>query len=151
MSMPARTLKQVVFPLIVLGVLAAAYMSRAKPARAPLPGMFAASPTLDEALSRSEREHKPVFVFVTADWCGPCQAYKGGALSDDRVSSLVTEAMIPVYIDVDRHAAMTEKLGRMGLKVAGVPTTALIEGGKITRSFSGGVGADALLRWLKAS
>lgn len=136
---------------MVLGVLAVAYMARAKPAKAPMPEVFAAGVRLDDALARSEREGKPVFVFVTADWCGPCQVYKRGALSDDRVTSLIQNSMIPVYVDVDRDTGMTDRLGRMGLRIKGVPTTALVEGGTITRSFAGGVSADALLSWMKGS
>ncbi len=151
MSMPARTLKQVVFPLIVLGLLGAAYMARAKPGKAGIPEAFAAGVTLDDALARSERDGTPVFVFVTADWCGPCQVYKRGALSDARVLAALGASTIPVYVDVDRNTPMVERLGRMGLQIKGVPTTVLVEGGRITRTFSGGVSAEELLRWLKGA
>lgn len=151
MTSNARTLKQVVFPLIVLVALGGMYLARAKPAKAQTPGMFAAGTTLDDALARSEREGKPVFVFVTADWCGPCQVYKRNALSDANVEALVAESMLPVYVDVDRNTPAIERLGRMGLTIKGVPTTALIGEGKIARSFSGGVGPSDLLTWLKGS
>lgn len=149
MTSNARTLKQVVFPLIVLVALGGLYLARAKPAKAATPGVFAAGLNLDDALARSEREGKPVFVFVTADWCGPCQVYKRNALSDTQVETLVAESMLPVYIDVDRDVKAVERLGRLGLTIKGVPTSALVRGGKLTKSFSGGVSASKLLAWLK--
>lgn len=93
---------------------------------APRPDMFSQEWTLNAALDRSAQTGKPVLAVVTADWCGPCQALKRGALSDSQVTSLVSESFVPVYIDSDRSPGEAAQLGN----VEYLPTVVVIVGGR---------------------
>lgn len=110
---------------------------------APKPGMFASNVTFEQAIAQSGQSGKPVFAFVTADWCGPCQHFKREALSDSRVTERVTSATIPVYIDSDAHPDIAERLG-----VQGIPMVAILRDGEIIGKQTGAVSAENLLAWL---
>lgn len=110
----------------------------------PTPAVFGTGTTLAGAIERSEAEGKPVFAVTTADWCGPCQAYKRGALADARVAVYLEANTIPVYINLDDDRADAERLG-----VSAVPTTVLLRGGEIVDRFSGRIDAPDLLEWLE--
>ena len=110
---------------------------------APVPDMFDSSLTFTEALERSELSDKPVFAFVTADWCGPCQTMKRGALADRRVADVVRTRTEPVYIDGDEHPDIVQSLG-----VRGFPTVVIIRDGKIVDGSSGVMTTPGLLAWL---
>lgn len=110
---------------------------------APVPPMFDKAVTLDAAVAESGQSGKPVFAFVTADWCGPCQAFKRGALSDPSVVKYVSTNTEPVYIDGDEHPDLVQSLG-----VTGFPTVVLISDGQIVAGRSGVMNAPSLLSWL---
>ena len=115
---------------------------------APKPALFAGSAaTLVDALQQAQTEHKVVFAFATADWCGPCQIYKRGALADPRVAAWVKEHAKPVYINIDK-----EQSEAAALAVAGIPATMILTPeGKMVGRIEGAFGADALIRWLDAA
>jgi len=110
---------------------------------APVPPMFDQAVSFDQAMEQSKDSGKPVFAFVTADWCGPCQAFKRGALANDKVIDFVTENTQPVYIDGDEHPELVQSLG-----VTGYPTIVLIKDNAILDARSGGMTTSTLLAWL---
>ncbi len=55
---------------------------------------------LPAALAEARAANKPVLLYFTADWCGPCQYMKRNVFSDAGVGR-ATEAYVPVRIDHD--------------------------------------------------
>ncbi len=110
---------------------------------APVPAMFDAALTLEDGLARAASEGRITFAFATADWCGPCQIFKRGALSDPRVEAWVAEHAVPVYIDIDDHQDLAQRL-----RIDSIPVTILLrENNEIART-TGVRDPDDLLAWL---
>lgn len=147
---PPRTrsglLKQLVFGLVLVGLFSGIVLMRSGPA--PTPEVFREGVTLMEAMDLADREGKAVFAVVTADWCGPCQNYKRGALADERVQAWLNENTVAVMIDADTM----ERNEAMLLNFAGpIPATALLVNGRTVGTLEGSVGSGALMDWLEAS
>src|SRR5262245_19698056 len=77
---------------------------------APIPAPFSDGVTIQQGIERSTQSGKPVLVLATADWCGPCQRFKRGPMSDPRVAALVQDRFEPVYLDVDKQRELASKL-----------------------------------------
>lgn len=138
MSKNLRTL--VVFAVVVLGVGLLVF-SRSR--TAPIPPVFAERLTYAEGLARAATSGKPVFVFATADWCGPCQGFKRSTLVDPSVESLIRDRFVPVYLNVDENedAAAT-------LNIRGIPASIVIKDGRASAKLEGAVGSEELIAWL---
>lgn len=128
--------------LIVISIGAVIYgRSRTQPA--DVPAAFSQSVSLKDAMVQSQDSGKPVLVFATADWCGPCQSFKRGALSDNDVTRVIREETIPVYLDIDEHP---EQAGMFGIR--SIPTLIILdEGQEIARS--GQRGESSLIEWIE--
>lgn len=113
---------------------------------APKPALFSDATTLDEALDQSAATGKPVFVVATADWCGPCQVYKKGALAEASVAELIRARTIPVYLDVDADPEAAEMLG-----VSSIPASFLIRDNEVRARLGGVRSAEALTQWIQAN
>jgi thiol:disulfide interchange protein len=117
---------------------------------AATPPMFEEQFTLQQALDRSSESGKPVFAFATADWCGPCQSFKRGALSDDRVIDAALSSTVPVYIDIDKDPEARQQAAAFaGLDdINSVPTILLIQDGEVIGYHAGVMSTSAMLKWL---
>lgn len=115
-------------------------------APAPEPPMFHAGLRFHDGMSSAQRDHKPLFVVLSATWCGPCQSYQRGALIDPRVEQWVGANTVAVHVDVDDDAAAATALG-----VSSIPTTIMIRDGAELGRFTGQMSADELLKWLDAT
>lgn len=111
---------------------------------APTPGMFEDHLTYEQAAERSAKVGKPIFAVFSATWCGPCQAYKKGALADPRVEEIVRARMIPACIDVDQQRAAAERF-----QVSSIPATAIIKNGERVQGAIGLLNTDELLTFLE--
>lgn len=109
-----------------------------------IPAVFEPGLTLAEAQARSEQSGLPVLAFVTADWCGPCQSLKRGALSDPDVTAYLREHTIPVYLEESKSPAEIQALGPRVY-----PTTVLLRGGEVIGRIEGGGPPAAYLRTVR--
>jgi thiol:disulfide interchange protein len=137
----------VLFGFVMIGVLAVIMLTRG--GTAPTPAAFtgdAATMSLGEARERAGEQGRVVFAVATADWCGPCQTYKKGALADTRVEAWLNERAVPLILDVtDGMPPDAESLG-----VQTIPASFVIApDGRVLASQAGAMSADQLLPWLE--
>ncbi len=112
---------------------------------APVPAVFSQGLTLAQAQDQSKLAGKPMLVYATADWCGPCQHFKRTTLLDPEVVAFIQSSTIPVYLDIDHHKEDAAKFN-----ITSIPATVLVRDGSMVAKFSAGaVGANEYLAWLK--
>jgi len=108
------------------------------------PSMFSAATSLNDAGVHARESGKPTYLLVTADWCGPCQLLKRGALSDARVASIISEQTIPVYVEETTDNGDLDRL-----PVRSFPTSYIIVDGQIVSALEGNRGAADYAQWLE--
>lgn len=135
-----------IFALICLAVLGVVVFTRGGVAPTP-PALQTSAATLDEALNRAQGEGKVVFAVATADWCGPCQSYKRGALASGEVADWLATHAVTLTMDVtDRQNPDRDALT---LGVGAIPATFLINSdGELLARTEGILSRDNLLAWL---
>lgn len=138
--------KNLLFPFLILVAFSVILFFRAGGSKAPMPGVFAAGLTFEQAQTEAAASGKPVLALVTADWCGPCQSLKRGALSDPRVVELIRNNAVPVYLEEASAMAHIQTLG-----VRAYPTTVILRDGQVDQMIEGGASPDDYLRTLRAA
>jgi thiol:disulfide interchange protein len=128
--------------LAIVALLSGVYWWIGRPA--PTPTFFGQSFSLDDAMARAEKDDKVVFAYATADWCAPCQTFKRGALSNERVIDWMKQNAIPVYIDIDDNPEDAVRLG-----VNPIPASFVIADGRIVDSVDGPLSTERFLAWLE--
>lgn len=113
---------------------------------APIPNVFSAGFSLDSAIERGRAEKKPVFVFATADWCGPCQQMKRTILSEPSIEQQIARDFVPAYVDLDKQQKAAEQL-----QVFSIPATLVLWDGKLVARMEGLIPHDSYQKWLEAA
>lgn len=99
----------------------------------------------EAARSEALRDRKPVFVYFTAEWCGPCQELRRTTWSDRHVAEVLGTSYVPVRIDIDKEPGLA-----MQYNVETIPWFAVLDDqGRPVRAWSGWKDADDFLKWLK--
>ncbi len=65
-------------------------------------GIFFHQGTWDEALQMAREEGKPIFLDISASWCGPCKRLKANTFTDPEVGKLFNAGFINVVVDGEK-------------------------------------------------
>ena len=146
-SRPTTLRVMLAFGAVALLVFSVARLTLMGPAGTP--EAFASGPaTLAAALEAASSENRLVVAVATADWCGPCQSYKRGALADDRVAEWMSERAVGVLVDVTD--GLTPEAQRLG--VDPIPATFVMNAeGRVLDTVVGSIGADELIELLEGA
>ena len=63
------------------------------------PGIEFHSGTWEEALQIAAKEGKPLFLDISASWCGPCKLLKANTFTDDKVGNYFNSNFVNVAVD----------------------------------------------------
>jgi thioredoxin-like negative regulator of GroEL len=130
---------------IILAIVGVAVVLPRLRGVAPTPSVFEAGWTLADAKEASAAQGKPVFAFLTADWCPACQQLKRGAMSDSSVAALISQRTIPVYLNVDESAEDASSFAN----VSAIPTVILEYDGRELGRSVGSKSARDFRAWLE--
>jgi len=101
--------------------------------------------SLAEGLKLAKESGKPIMLFFTADWCGPCVELKKYIFTDKRVVAASTR-LINVAIDADRdYETLT------AYKVRGIPAVFFLDPlGDTVSKYNGDRSAGSFVKEMKA-
>jgi thiol:disulfide interchange protein len=98
---------------------------------------------LSAAREESKRDSKPLLLYFTASWCGPCQEMKSATWSDSGVEAKLRN-YVPVKIDIDANQPLAQQYG-----IDGIPAFVLLNRqGNVERQTSGLMYPVQFLNWL---
>lgn len=146
--MTRRTLGSIAFLLAIVAVLALLPLIRGGGGVAPTPALFDEDLSLAQAEARAAETGRLTLVFATADWCGPCQTLKRGALTDERIEAWARANTVPTLLDLTAPGAEAQAAARR-FGVQGIPAVILVRNGEMVSKREGVIEAGAMLRWLE--
>ena len=125
--------------LVVAGIELYSYWSSADPRE-----LVAWQSDLAAAQAQAKAEHKRVFAYFTASWCGPCQQMKRTTWADAKVERAMRK-YVPVKIDVDAEQALARQY-----RVDSLPRFYILsEDGQVVRKTTGGMSAEEMIGWME--
>lgn len=80
--------------------------------------------TWDEAVKLAKEEGKPIFLDISASWCGPCKRLKATTFIDSKVGDLYNASFINVMVDGEKGEGI--ELARK-YKIRGFPSLIFID------------------------
>ncbi len=99
-------MKKLFILLPILVVFICTYSVCAKTDDAPL-GIKFFEGTLNEALAKSAKENKPLFLDVVTSWCGYCKKMKQNIFIDKEVATYFNKNFICIEIDAEHGDGRT--------------------------------------------
>jgi len=80
--------------------------------------------TWDEALQLAKKESKPIFLDISASWCGPCKRLKANIFPNEEVGKFYNANFINVAVDDEKGEGI--KLARK-YQIKGYPSLIYID------------------------
>lgn len=111
-------------------------------------GKVAWGSSFETATATSKETGRPLLIYFTATWCGPCQDMKAHVFTEDAVANTLNNRFVPVMIETtDDTDEVRELGGRYAVKY--LPTMVITDAeGNVIAERYGGIGADDFLEWL---
>lgn len=131
---------------IVLIVAVVAFLQTRGGGKGGTPPAFEPLRAYNDAAAASDASGKPVLVFGTASWCGPCQSFKRGALVNSDVEQKIMAGTEAVYLDVDKDGPTAQ-----ALKIRSLPTLVLVKGGFEVARLEGQASSGEVMRFLASN
>ncbi|HKL33784.1 MAG TPA: thioredoxin family protein [Tangfeifania sp.] len=78
----------------------------------------------EEALKKAEEEGKPVFLDISASWCGPCKMLKARTFPNDEVGEFYNANFVNVMVDGEKGEGI--ELAKK-YKIRGYPTLIFLD------------------------
>jgi protein disulfide-isomerase len=101
---------------------------------------------LAAARTQAQASNRPMLVYFTAEWCGPCQGMRRHVWTDPRVADAMA-AYVPVRIDVDVHPDIARRFN-----IEAMPTFVVLDAQQqVVRQSTGAMEAADMETWLKTA
>ncbi len=115
------------FTILLIGILltgaSLARTTQNSPATNIETGISFHKGTWDEALQMAKKEGKPVFLDISASWCGPCKMLKARTFPNEEVGKFYNANFINVAVDGEKGEGI--ELARK-YKIRGYPSLIFI-------------------------
>ena len=127
--------------LILIGVMVVVGISRFLQPKEIIPWRTDFAAATEEARASG----KPVLLYLTASWCGPCQSLKSTTWADADVDAALRN-YVPVKVDIDRNRDIARRYNPQG----GLPFVAVLNSsGDAQKGAVGALPPEEFLTWLR--
>jgi len=92
----------ILLPILIFAFIALVYPLKSNSGSESETGISFHQGTWDEALKLAEQEGKPIFLDISASWCGPCKRLKASTFPDDEVGKFYNANFINVMVDGEK-------------------------------------------------
>ncbi len=118
-----RKLK-ILSPILLIAFIVLAYSLKSNSGSETETGISFHEGTWEEALKTAEEEGKPIFLNISASWCGPCNALKAKTFPDGEVGEFYNANFINVMVDGEKGEGI--ELARK-YEISGYPSLIFVD------------------------
>jgi thioredoxin 1 len=93
---------KITFPVLLFAFISLAYPFNDISGSETETGISFHQGTWEEALKLAEKEGKPIFLDISASWCGPCKKLKASTFPDVEVGKFYNANFINVMVDGEK-------------------------------------------------
>lgn len=102
---------------------------------------------INAAIQEADQSRKPLVVYLTATWCGPCQQMRRTTFADRDVEAAMND-FVPVKIDIDQQRDVAVRYARGN----GMPQFIMVTpDGRVVRHTEGYLDAETFVKWLQGA